>query len=87
MVQLQVSRGRRENPFDAWIYDVIDTNLAPIMRFSRTPRRDIDAVEMPWSNSQVANQINRLKTLKRAMYGRADPNFLKAGMLPLYHTN
>jgi CheY-like chemotaxis protein len=28
-------------------------------------------------------QINRLKTLKRAMYGRASPELLRARMLPL----
>lgn len=53
--------------------------------------RDIDAVrnaiELPWSNGQAEGQINRLKTLKRAMYGRAFPNLLKARMLPLHHTN
>ena len=31
--------------------------------------------------------FNRLKTLKRAMYGRAGPNLLRARMLPLHHTN
>ena len=31
--------------------------------------------------------VNRLKTLKRAMYGRAGPNLLRARMLPLHHTN
>jgi transposase len=41
-------------------------------------RRDIDAVknaiELPWSNGQAEGQINRLKMLKRAMYGRAGPD-------------
>jgi len=39
-------------------------------------RRDIDAVnaiELPWSNGQAEGEINRLKTFKRAMYGRAGP--------------
>ena len=38
----------------------------------RTLRRDIDAarnaVTESWSNGQTEGQINRLKTLKRAMY-------------------
>jgi hypothetical protein len=37
--------------------------------------RDIDAVRNaiaePWSSSQAEGQINRLKSLKRAMFGRA----------------
>jgi transposase len=65
--------------------------LTPIVRFARTLNRDIDAVrnaiEMQWSNGQAEGQINRLKTLKRAMYGRAGPNSLRARMLPLHHTN
>jgi len=53
--------------------------------------RDIDAVrnaiEQPWSNGQVEGQINRLKTLKRAMYGRAGVELLRARMLPYHHRN
>lgn len=83
--------GRRADPLVAWIDDAIDTNLAPIMRFARTLHRDINAVkngiEMPWSNSQVEGKINRLKTLKRVMYGRARSELLRARMLPLRHTD
>ncbi len=42
-----------------------------MQRFARTLRRDIDAVRNAiteqWSNGQAEDQINRLKTLKRAM--------------------
>lgn len=86
-----ILRGRRANPFDAWTDDAIDTNLAPIVRFARTLHRDTDAVrnaiEMPWSNGQAEGQVDRLKTLKRAMCGRAGPDLLKARMLPFRHTN
>jgi transposase len=40
------------------------------------------AVETPWSNGQVEGQINRLKTLKRRMYGRVGLPLLQARMLP-----
>ena len=36
-------------------------------------------------NGQVEGQINRLKTLKRAMYGRAGIALLRARMLSLKH--
>jgi transposase len=56
-----------------------------MQRFARTLRRDIEAVrnaiKEPWSNGQTEGQINRLKTLKRAMYGRAGPELLRARML------
>jgi hypothetical protein len=35
------------------------------------------------SNGQTEGQINRLKTLKRSMYGRAGTELLRARMLPL----
>jgi transposase len=37
----------------------------------------------PWSNGQTEGQINRFKTLKRSMYGRASIELLRARMLPL----
>jgi transposase len=40
----------------------------------------------PSSNGQAEGQINRLKTLKRAMYGRGGIELLKARMLALDHT-
>ena len=41
------------------------------------------AIAEPWSSGQAEGQINRLKTLKRAMYGRASIELLRARMLPL----
>jgi transposase len=59
-----------------------------MQRFARMVRRDLDAVRNAlteeWSNGQTKGQINRLKTLKRAMYGRAGPELLRARMLPLH---
>lgn len=82
--------GCQPEPLEAWIDDAIDSDLVPIMRFARVLRRDIDAVynaiELPWSNGQTEGQINRLKTLMRAMYGRAGTELLRARMLPLRHT-
>ena len=58
-----------------------------MQRFARTIRQDLEAVRNavlePWSNGQSEGQINRLKTLKRAMYGRAGADLLRARILPL----
>jgi transposase len=86
---------RSRDKLDIWIDAAICSGLAPIVRFARVLRRDIDAVrnavELPWSNGQTEGQINRLKTIKRAMYGRAGAELLKARMLPFnnggHHTN
>jgi transposase len=52
-----------------------------------TAQRDIDAVRnaitVPWSNGETEGQINRLKALKRAMYGRTGSELLPARLLPL----
>ena len=55
--------------------------------FAKTLLRALDVVRnaltMPWSNGQTEGQISRLKTLKRAMYGRAGADLLRARMQPL----
>jgi len=55
-------------------------------RFAEVLRRDKAAVEnavtMPWSNGQVEGQVNKLKALKRQMYGRAGVTLLRARLLP-----
>jgi transposase len=86
-----ILRGDQSAPLDAWIDLAVEAGIPPIMRFARTLHRDIEAVrnaiELPGSNGQAEGQINRLKTLKRAMYGRAGPGLLRARMLPLRHTD
>jgi transposase len=58
-----------------------------VAQFARTLRRDLRAVELsietPWSNGPLEGQINRLKVIKRQMYGRAGFELLKARVLPL----
>jgi transposase len=39
------------------------------------------ALALPWSTGPVEGQINRLKVLKRAMYGRANLDLLRARVL------
>ena len=57
-----------------------------MQRFARTVRRDLDAVTNvlteEWSNGQTEGHINQLKTLKRAMYGRAGAELLRAVAAP-----
>jgi transposase len=39
------------------------------------------ALTTPWSNGPVEGQVNRLKTIKRQMYGRAGFQLLRARVL------
>jgi len=72
---------------DIWLNDAGKCGVYGMRRFVRTLRQDIEAVRNavlePWSNGQTEGQINKLKTLKRAMYGRASVDLLRARMMPL----
>jgi transposase len=82
-----IFRGSDPSKLDGWLDDAHHTGLYGIRRFVRFLRRDIEAVRNAisetWSNGQTEGQINRLKTLKRSMYGRAGTELLRARMLPL----
>ncbi len=70
----------------AWIMHAEDSGIDSLVRFAEGLKKDLaavlGAVETCWSNGQVEGQINRLKTLKRQMYGRAGFALLRARVLP-----
>jgi Transposase len=70
-----------------WLTRATATNIHALQRFVRTLRQDLSAVEgavtESWSNGPVEGHINRLKTLRRQMYGRAGVDLLRARLLPL----
>lgn len=76
-----ILRGRQSGPLHAWIDNAIDSNIIAIMRFARRLHLDSDAlrnaIELPWNNGQAEGPVNRLKTLKRAIYGRSSPELLR----------
>lgn len=56
-----------------------------LRRFAHGIHADVAAVRaaitLPWSNGPVEGQVNRLKLLKRQMYGRAGCDLLRARVL------
>ncbi len=80
-------RGGTGEALDAWLLDARSSGIHGMRRFAGTLRQDIAAVRNAvlrrWSNGQTEGQINRLKTLKRSMYGRAGVELLRARMMPL----
>jgi transposase len=70
----------------SWIKRAQNAGIHAMTRFIRTLKQDLSAVEAavtePWSNGPVEGHINRLKTLKRQMYGRAGLQLLLARLLP-----
>jgi hypothetical protein len=84
-------RERSAEKLDEWLRDAFSCGVFTMRRFAKTLRQDKSAVQNavtePWSNGQTEGQINRLKTLKRSMYGRASTELLRARMLPLQDCN
>jgi hypothetical protein len=79
-----ILRSKDIQKFGVWLNDAQQSGIYAMQRFARTLRRDLDAVTNAltegWSNGQTEGHINRLKTLKRAMYGRASTELLRARM-------
>ena len=75
-------RNGREDVLAGWLDEAADSMIAS---FAGGLRSDCAAVAAalrePWSNGQTEGQINRLKTLKRQMYGRANIDLLRARLL------
>jgi transposase len=67
---------------DSWL---VDAELSDIASFARGLRRDIHAVRaaftLPWSTGPVEGKINKLKLIKRSMYGRAGLDLLRARVM------
>jgi transposase len=81
-------RGNDPDVLDDWIRDAMGSGAYAMQRFAAKLRYDIDAVRNaicePRSNGQTEGQINRLKMLRRAMYGRTGTALLRARMRPLH---
>lgn len=81
-----IVKRRRFAAFGAWLVRAeAPDSPNELRRFARGLRRDLPAVqaalEQPWSNGQTEGQVNRLKTLKRQMYGRANFDLLRQRFL------
>ena len=59
------------------MFDNLSERLGGIL--DRLTRRG--ALTEPWSNGKVEGQVNRLKAIKREMYGRAGFDLLRCRVL------
>jgi len=64
-----------------WLEDVVKSGLNALKGFVKGIKQDLSAVinalSLPWSNGQTEGQVNRLKLIKRQMYGRAKFDLLR----------
>lgn len=73
---------RKAAELDPWLARTLASAIAS---FARGLQRDIDAVRaaltLPWSTGPVEGKINKLKLIKRSMYGRAGIDLLRARIM------
>jgi transposase len=76
-------RGRKL--LDPWMTAALATGEPALRSFVTGLRADQDAVtsglSLPWSSGAVEGHVNRIKMLKRQMYGRASPDLLRRRVL------
>ncbi len=75
-------REREDDRLDTWIATASAIDVMEVRRFAIGLLPDKAAIHAglteEWSNRQTEGHVNRLKTLKRQMYGRAGFNVLAA---------
>ena len=81
----QLVRNRQPEQLDPWLERAASSMLEAFQRFAKRLREDDDSVKagvtLPWSNGPVEGHINRLKMLKRQMFGRAKLDLLSRRFL------
>jgi transposase len=80
-----ILRDRLGADLDNWLDRAAHCSIAVLRSFAAGIWRDYDAVKaaasMPWSNGSVEGQVNRLKFIKRQMFGRANFDLLRRRVL------
>ena len=82
---LRLVRERLAEEFDGWLERARTSSVLAFRRFAKSLRRDYEAVKAAltyrWSTGPVEGHINKLKMLKRQMYGRAKLDLLSKRVL------
>ncbi len=82
---LQMLRERRPELLNGWMKEVRESHIKELVSFVNGIDRDYDAVRAgltySWSQGPVEGTVNKLKTHKRLMYGRASFPLLRKKML------
>jgi transposase len=78
-------RERQVDQLEAWLKQAQGCGVRELRRFALGLRQDYAAVraalEYSWSQGQTEGQVNRLKQIKRQMYGRAKFDLLRLRVL------
>ncbi|MDP9481456.1 MAG: transposase [Actinomycetota bacterium] len=81
----EMVRSREAGEFEGWMGRSLSCGVKGFETFAMGLKREQSAVEavlrLPYSNGQTEGQVNRLKTIKRQMYGRASFGLLRRRFL------
>ena len=81
----QLVRKREGHRLEDWKQQVAQSGFTEVQRFAKGLERDQEAVlaglTLVYSNGQVEGHVNKLKLLKRTMYGRAGFALLRQKVL------
>lgn len=82
----EMVQARQEGAWDGWLAQATAADAAKELRsFAEGLQKDETAVRaalrLEWSNGQVEGQVNRLKLIKRQMFGRANFDLLRKRVL------
>ncbi|MCI0392412.1 MAG: ISL3 family transposase [Acidobacteria bacterium] len=81
----RILKQRDQKAFTSWMERTTQSGIPEMKKFALGLERDraavVAALKYEWSNGPTEGHINRLKTLKRAMYGRAKFDLLRIKVL------
>ncbi|MDF7819376.1 transposase [Runella sp. MFBS21] len=77
----QLMKMKQGDQLQTWCNNALDLGVDALKGFVRGIKQDFKAIfqafTCEWSNGQVEGQVNRLKNIKRQMYGRASFELLR----------
>lgn len=81
----ELVRERTAEPLDFWLEDCLHSGIPDMQTFAEGLKREYTALRAaltsPYSNGPVEGQVNKLKYIKRSMYGREKFSLLRQRFL------
>lgn len=78
-------RGRKAELLSTWLQDYQSSGITELVNFAQGLEQERSALDaaftLPYSNGPVEGKINKLKSIKRSMYGRASFPLLRQKVL------
>lgn len=81
----EIFQNKKPEELAKWLQKIPQNDFKSLQSFAKGLRKDLPAIEAAlrydWSNGYVEGQVNRLKLIKRQMYGRANFDLLRQKVL------